>query len=120
VSRILRNNTNEIIFVDDTGTALLPDITYEIHPSAWPIWAASSSVIPFILNESITVNDGVIDLKPKDGIDLIKFDKRNFSYARTRPNRVVVVPEDQQMFVYKKHRVDTGGELVIYGEVIIK
>lgn len=82
--KILQNTTGSPITMgSDVGNVIIPVLpaTYTIPPQDYLLWAASSSIIAY-LNDgptpSIIVNDGVDDLNPSDGMDLIKGNFPNF------------------------------------------
>lgn len=72
MSKILKNNTGSPVVITDTGITVPASSSYTIAPQDYPLWSASSNVITFVGDSTITVNDGSADLSISDGIDLIK------------------------------------------------
>lgn len=72
MAKILKNTTENTVFIDDTGVSIPANTEYTITPQEYLLWTASSSVIVKIGNGDIIVNDGSQDLSISDGIDLLK------------------------------------------------
>lgn len=70
--KILRNTTANPITVADCGVTLDPLSNYTIPPQDYLLWAASSSIVTYVGDTTVTVSDGSFDLTISDGIDLIK------------------------------------------------
>lgn len=146
--KLLKNTTISDIFITDTGTNLPASSTYEIDPTNYPIWAASSDVLPEIDAGNLVGNDGVLDLSAlltkfmlqSDVAVHVGFNNAtngfvstnvqaaieeirtagHFSYRRILASKRVTIPEDEQMTVYQDFKIDSGGEIVIYGEIVIR
>ena len=72
MSKILKNTTNQSVFVADTGVPLSANGQYTIPPQDYWLWAASSNVISYIGNGTLIVNDGSFDLSINEGVALIQ------------------------------------------------
>lgn len=72
MSKILKNTTNQIISVNDTGVSIPASGQYAIPPQDYLLWAASSNAISYIGSGNLVVNDGSVDLNISDGTDLLK------------------------------------------------
>lgn len=70
--KILRNTTASPIIVTDCGVTLSALSDYTIPAQDYLLWAASSSIVLYVGNASVIVNDGSFDLTISDGIDLLK------------------------------------------------
>lgn len=70
--KVLRNTTVNALNVSDTGVTLDPMSDYTIPPQDYLLWAASSSIVTFVGNSDVIVNDGSFDLTISDGVDLLK------------------------------------------------
>jgi len=87
VSKILKNNTGSIVNVTDVGRSIPASGQYTIAPEEYWQWAASSDVITYIGDLTLTVNDGSFDLNISDGVDLIKgLFPRIWKFNRTTVN----------------------------------
>lgn len=74
MSKILKNTTNAIISVLDTGIALPASPTvYEIPSAEYLLWANSTSIVTLINSGSVIVSDGINDLSASDAINYIKY-----------------------------------------------
>lgn len=66
ISKILKNTTGSSIYIKDVGVTLIASpAIYTIPPQDYPLWAASTMVLPYLTNGNIVVNDGLDDLKPQ-------------------------------------------------------
>lgn len=72
MSKILINNTASPVPITDTGVTIAASSQYTIPPQDYLLWAASSNVVTYIGDSTLTVNDGSDDLSISDGVDLIK------------------------------------------------
>lgn len=72
MSKILKNNTASPVSISDTGITVPASGQYIIPSQDYLLWAASSNVITYIGNSTLTVNDGGSDLSISNGTDLIK------------------------------------------------
>lgn len=72
MSKILKNNTANPVVINDVGITIPASSQYVLNVEEYLLWAASSDVITFIGDSTLTVNDGSVDLSISDGVDLIK------------------------------------------------
>lgn len=73
MSKILKNTTNAIVSIADTGVSVPASPgTYTIPAQDYLLWAASDNIITAIGDGTIVANDGTSDLGISDAIDLIK------------------------------------------------
>lgn len=69
MSKLLKNTTNSIIAISDTGVSLpASPATYTIPPQDYLMWAASTNIITHINSGAVVVNDGVNDLSISRGL----------------------------------------------------
>lgn len=72
MSKILKNQTAQDLFIADTGVTIPASGQYTIPPQDYALWAASSDVIVAIATVTVIVNDGGNDVGISDGVDIIK------------------------------------------------
>lgn len=72
MSKIIKNITGSDIFISDVGVSLLANSSFTVNPTEYMLWASSSSLIPYVGNGSLIINDGTFDLSMADGISLIQ------------------------------------------------
>jgi len=72
MSKILKNNTGSAVEVEDIGITVPASGQYVIPAQDYLLVAASDDIIVVIGDETLTVNDGSIDLSISEGIDLLK------------------------------------------------
>jgi|WetSurMetagenome_2_1015567.scaffolds.fasta_scaffold17540_3 hypothetical protein len=149
MAKLLKNTTLSDIFITDCGVNLPALSTYEIDPNNYAKWAASVDVISPILANSVVGNDAIRDFPSyltimmlrhdaaenlgfnnttndfvstnvQAAIEEIRFNGGHFSYRRIPSGKIIIIPEEQQMWVYQELKCDPNSELVIRGEVVIK
>lgn len=72
MAKILKNNTASPVNIADVGQIVPASGQLTIQPQDYWLYAASSNVITFIGDSTLTVNDGTSDLSISDGVCLIK------------------------------------------------
>lgn len=72
MSKILKNVTENNIFIQDTGATINANSSFTIDPTQYLYWAASNQIITEVGNGNVVVNDGSNDLSISEGIDLLK------------------------------------------------
>lgn len=72
MSKIIKNQTNTLLTIGDTGVSIPALGQYTIQTTDYLLWAASSDIISEIGNGNVIVNDGSFDLNPSEAADLIK------------------------------------------------
>ena len=71
MSKILKNNTASPVNIVDVGQIVPASSQITVQPQDYWLYAASSDVITFIGDSTLTVNDGSFDLSINDGTKLI-------------------------------------------------
>lgn len=72
MSKILKNNTDSLVDISDTGVTVPASGQYLVQSTEYLHFATSSDIVSLVGDETLTVNDGSNDLNISDGIDLIK------------------------------------------------
>jgi hypothetical protein len=76
MTKILKNTTASIVFINDTGVSINASGQYIIPHTDYLLWAASLDYQSLVTTGTIVVNNGVIDLAPNDGIRYIDYADR--------------------------------------------
>jgi hypothetical protein len=120
----MKNTTNEDIIVVNMLIPANGEINVEAN-----MWAKLIGYDPLLMmveNETIIMNDGKVDLNVTAGIKLINtfqeidFSAGGFPYRRIKAGVIVTIPEEYQMPVYQELKIDNSGELVVYGELVVR
>ena len=99
-----------------------------IEATMWAKLLQNETVFPLISSGAIVVNNGTIDLSIPAAIhhvylfqdEIAPTGVDHFSYRRILHGSTIIIPEEQQMTVYQDMKIDSGGEIQIYGEVVIR
>lgn len=79
--KIIHNNTNTNILIDDTGVTILANANYNIPSQDYPLWAASSDIITQVGNGNLIVNDGTNTLSKAESISLLQSNFKQTDFA---------------------------------------
>lgn len=74
---ILKNITQNPIFINDTGTRIAANSSFTVQTTEINLWEASVDLIGYIQNGSIVVNDGIDDLSILEGIAYLTYPRRS-------------------------------------------
>ena len=76
MTKILKNTTASIVFINDTGVSINASGQYIIPHTDYLLWAASLDYQSLVTAGTIVVNNGSIDFAPNDGIRYINYADR--------------------------------------------
>jgi hypothetical protein len=76
MKKIIKNTTNTGILVQDTGTYIDANSSYEIDNQTYLLWAASESIISLIQSGDVVVNNGNTDLSAIEAIKFLEYPDR--------------------------------------------
>jgi hypothetical protein len=124
IIKILKNTTAENIYLINMEIPALGQLN--IEHTMWSKLIQNGVVFNLINSGAIVVNNGSTDLSIIAAIHHIYlFQEENeglkhFSYRRILTGSSIIVPEEQQMTLYQDMKIDSGGEILIFGEVVIR
>ncbi len=125
IIKILKNTTASDIYLINM---LIPASgMINIEATMWAKLIQNETIFSLISSGDIVVNNGTTDLSIPAAIHHIYLFQEetppgaeHFSYRRILDGSVIIIPEEQQMTVYQDMKIDSGGEIQIYGEVVIR
>jgi hypothetical protein len=121
IIKILKNVTNDDITLINM---FIPAQTeYLLEQTMWAKVIQNGYIFTLINSGSLVINDGTNDLTIPRATKLIytmQESVSNFSFRRIKANRSILIEDDQQMRVYGDLKIDVDGEIVLYGEVVVK
>lgn len=107
------------------GQTIQPSEMYELQPADSLSFAADDFLISCIesgLAGVFTTDRGM--LMKAEAVRAIRTMtepvSQNFPWAKIKTGKVITIEDGQQMPVYKRLRIEDGGLVVNYGEIIIK
>ncbi len=126
IKKFFKNNTDRAITIVNIN--IEPNEIVEIESTMWLKLMVDGFANTYIQSGEIIVNNGIADLSIENGLKLLytlqevfEIDStRNFSFRDIFSGNLVLIPEDQQMYVYQSLRIRDGGELEIKGEVVVR
>jgi len=158
LKKIIKNTTATAIVLQDVGVEVPPNGEYIIPPQEYLLWVdfilnsldgtADVDLDTLIINGTLVVNDGILDLSPSTGIMYLQYiggsdilidnnnynsntlngvlneiasgsGSENFSYHTIPTDQVVHIRENEQMTVHGGH-ITIKGHLKISGELRMK
>lgn len=97
MAKILKNTTENNIFITDTGVSITANGQYTIPPTDYLLWSSSSNAVTHVGNGTLVINDGSYDLSISDGMDFIKGIFPAKVKIENAPGSIVVVQDDDAL-----------------------